>query len=56
VISVTGESVYLDIGYKTEGIIPLVDFQSAGETVKAGDKIRSQLRPRPRGLLRAIAD
>ena len=39
VISVTGESVYLDIGYKTEGIIPLVDFQSAGETVKAGDKI-----------------
>jgi small subunit ribosomal protein S1 len=33
VIAVTGESVYLDIGFKTEGILPLADFQTAGETV-----------------------
>ena len=39
VIAITGESVYLDIGYKTEGIIPLAEFQAAGDTVKAGDKI-----------------
>ena len=46
VISVTGESVYLDIGYKTEGILPLADFQSAGETVKAGDKIPVSIKGR----------
>lgn len=39
VIAVTGESVFLDIGYKTEGIMPLADFQNAGETVKRGDRI-----------------
>ena len=46
VVSVTAESVYLDIGYKTEGIIPLADFQSAGETVKAGDKIPVSIKGR----------
>ncbi len=39
VITVSAESVFLDIGYKTEGILPLSAFQSAGETVKPGDKI-----------------
>ena len=38
VVSVTAESVLLDIGYKTEGILPLSVFQNAGETVKPGDK------------------
>ena len=38
VIAVSAESVFLDIGYKTEGILPLTEFQSAGETVKPGDK------------------
>jgi small subunit ribosomal protein S1 len=46
VIAVTGESVYLDIGFKTEGIIPLADFQSAGETVKAGDKLPVSIKGR----------
>ncbi len=46
VIAVTGESVFLDIGFKTEGIIPLADFQSAGETVKAGDKIPVSIKGR----------
>src|ERR1017187_2268460 len=46
VISVTAESVYLDIGYKTEGIVPLADFQSAGETVKAGDRIPVSIKGR----------
>jgi small subunit ribosomal protein S1 len=38
VVSVTAESVFLDIGYKTEGIIPLAEFQKAGVTAKPGDK------------------
>lgn len=39
VIAVTADSVLVDIGFKTEGILPLAAFQSAGETVKAGDKL-----------------
>jgi len=39
VVAVSGESVFVDVGYKTEGILPLADFQAAGETVKRGDKI-----------------
>src|SRR6516165_327827 len=39
VVAVSGESVFLDIGFKTEGILPLEVFQKSGETVKPGDKI-----------------
>lgn len=39
VIAVTAESVLIDIGFKTEGIMPLSDFQSAGAQVKPGDKL-----------------
>ena len=39
VIAVSSESVFFDIGFKTEGIMPLAVFQGAGETVKPGDKI-----------------
>ncbi len=39
VIAVSSDSVILDIGYKTEGILPLAAFQGAGESVKAGDKL-----------------
>src|SRR5271169_5399194 len=38
VVAVSAESVFLDIGSKSEGILPLTAFQSAGETVKPGDK------------------
>jgi len=38
VVAVTDDSVLLDIGYKSEGILPLSGFLSAGETVKPGDK------------------
>ncbi|MFI5112146.1 MAG: 30S ribosomal protein S1 [Terriglobales bacterium] len=38
VIAVTADSVLLDIGFKTEGILPLAAFQDAAETVKPGDK------------------
>ena len=38
VVAVSAESVFIDIGYKTEGILPLAPFQGAGETVNVGDK------------------
>jgi small subunit ribosomal protein S1 len=39
VIVVTGDSVFLDIGFKSEGILPLTVLQGGGETVKAGDRL-----------------
>jgi len=39
VITVTVDSVLVDIGFKTEGILPLATFQNAGETVQPGDKL-----------------
>jgi small subunit ribosomal protein S1 len=39
VVAISGDSVFLDIGFKTEGILPLALFQSAGETVQPGDKL-----------------
>jgi len=39
VVTVTADSVLLDIGFKSEGILPLSAFQGAGEGVKPGDKI-----------------
>jgi small subunit ribosomal protein S1 len=38
VVAVTADSVLFDIGFKSEGILPLAVFQAAGETVKPGDK------------------
>jgi len=38
VVSVTAESVFLDIGYKTEGILPITAL--AGKTVEPGDTLQ----------------
>jgi len=46
VVAVSGESVFLDIGFKTEGIIPLAEFQSSGDTVKPGDKLPVSIKGR----------
>jgi small subunit ribosomal protein S1 len=46
VVQISAESVFLDIGYKTEGIMPVAEFQAAGETVKPGDKIRVSIKGR----------
>ena len=46
VVAISGESVFVDVGYKTEGILPLADFQAAGETVKRGDKIAVTIKGR----------
>jgi small subunit ribosomal protein S1 len=39
VIVVSPESVFVDIGYKTEGILPLSLFQNTNETVEPGTKL-----------------
>ena len=44
VIAVSGDSVFVDVGYKTEGILPLSDFQIAGESVSPGDRIRVSIK------------
>jgi small subunit ribosomal protein S1 len=46
VVAVTAESVLVDIGFKTEGILPLADFTKTGETVKRGDKIPVSIKGR----------
>jgi small subunit ribosomal protein S1 len=46
VISVTADSVFFDFGYKTEGVVPLAEFQSRGEAVKAGDKFPVNIKGR----------
>ena len=46
VISVSADSVFVDIGFKSEGILPLAEFQRTGETVKAGDKIAVSVKGR----------
>ncbi|MGA8273099.1 MAG: 30S ribosomal protein S1 [Candidatus Sulfotelmatobacter sp.] len=60
VIAVSADSVFLDIGFKSEGILPLADFQSRGEAVKPGDKLPVSVKGRdPEGyyqLTRAKVD
>jgi len=46
VVAVTAESVLVDIGFKTEGILPIADFTTAGETVKRGDKVAVSIKGR----------
>src|SRR5712691_800266 len=46
VITVNVDSVLVDIGFKTEGILPLAMFQNAGETVRPGDKLLVSIKGR----------
>src|SRR6202161_1950151 len=39
VIAVSADSIFLDIGFKSEGILPLVVLAGVGESVKPGDKL-----------------
>ncbi len=60
VIAVSADSVFLDIGFKSEGILPLADFQASGDAVKPGDKLAVSVKGRdPEGyyqLTRAKVD
>ncbi len=46
VVAVTADAVYLDIGYKTEGILPLSSFSANEKAVEAGDKLRVTVKGR----------
>jgi small subunit ribosomal protein S1 len=46
VVAVTTEAVYLDIGYKTEGILPLSSFGANEKAVEAGDIVRVTVKGR----------
>jgi small subunit ribosomal protein S1 len=46
VVAISAESVFLDIGLKTEGIVPLAALQSAGLTANAGDRLPVSIKGR----------
>jgi small subunit ribosomal protein S1 len=46
VLVVSADTVFVDIGYKSEGILPRSTFESAGEDVKPGDKLRVSVKGR----------
>jgi small subunit ribosomal protein S1 len=46
VIVVTADSVFLDIGFKSEGILPIASLQDSSETLKAGDKLTVSVKGR----------
>src|SRR6202035_1207628 len=46
VVTINGDQVFLDIGYKIEATIPLAEFQKAGETIKPGDKVAVSIKGR----------
>src|SRR5258708_7248425 len=46
VVALTGESVFIDIGYKIEGVIPVAEFVASGDSVKRGDKFPVSIKGR----------
>src|SRR5215469_6952463 len=46
VVAVTPDSVLLDIGFKSEGMLPLAAFLATGESVKPGDKLAVSVKGR----------
>ena len=46
VVAVSAESVFLDIGFKTEGILALADLQKAGKSVKPSDRLHVSVKGR----------
>ncbi len=46
VVAVSADSVYLDIGYKTEGVLPLTVFAANEKTVEPGDIVRVTVKGR----------
>ncbi len=46
VVAVTADQVFVDIGYKTEGVLPLALFTAAGEAVEPGGKLAVSVKGR----------
>jgi small subunit ribosomal protein S1 len=46
VVSLSSDSVFIDLGFKTEGVLPLSEFPSDQEAVKTGDKLQVTIKGR----------
>ena len=46
VVAVSAEFVFVDIGYKTEGVLPVSLFENTKETVEAGSKLQVSVKGR----------
>src|SRR4051794_29080242 len=46
VVSISSDSVFVDIGLKTEGILPLAEFQNNTAALKLGDKVQVTIKGR----------
>ncbi|HZQ68503.1 MAG TPA: 30S ribosomal protein S1 [Terriglobales bacterium] len=46
VVAITADSVLVDIGFKSEGILPLSIFENAREKIQVGDKLRVSVKGR----------
>ena len=46
VVAITADAVLVDIGYKTEGTLPLSTFEAARETVNVGDRLSVSVKGR----------
>ncbi len=46
VVSVSADTVYLDIGFKVEGVLPRTAFENNADEVKPGDKVHVSIKSR----------
>jgi small subunit ribosomal protein S1 len=46
VVSVSSDSVFIDLGLKTEGVLPISEFQNGAVAVKPGDKLQVTIKGR----------
>jgi small subunit ribosomal protein S1 len=46
VVSVSSDSIVIDLGFKTEGVLPLSEFENDREAVKPGDKLQVTIKGR----------
>ena len=46
VVSISADSVFLDIGFKTEGILPVAELGNDRQTAKPGDKLQVSIKGR----------
>src|SRR5215467_10055103 len=46
VVSISADSVFIDIGFKTEGVLPILEFTDRGTSVKPGDKLQVTIKGR----------
>ncbi|MCU1269962.1 MAG: ribosomal protein [Acidobacteriaceae bacterium] len=45
-VSISPDSIFVDLGFKTEGVLPLSEFQSDREALKPGDKVQVTIKGR----------